>query len=70
MNPNTGPGERKSIKPGYIVDIVQKQDQRNGKLTRGVVLEILTNSSFHPHGIKVRLKDGRVGRVKGIIETS
>jgi len=42
MNPNTGPGERKSIKPGYIVDIVQKQDQRNGKLTRGVVLEILT----------------------------
>ncbi len=70
MNPNTGPGERKSIKPGYIVDIVQKQDQRNGKLTRGVVLEILTKSSFHPHGIKVRLKDGRVGRIKEIIEKS
>lgn len=59
---------RGAIKSGICVDIVQKQDQRNGKKTRGVVHEILTNSSFHPHGIKVRLKDGKVGRVCGIIK--
>jgi uncharacterized repeat protein (TIGR03833 family) len=50
-----------------MVDIILKTDQRSGKLTRGIVQEILTNSSFHPHGIKVRLKDGRVGRVAGVI---
>jgi uncharacterized repeat protein (TIGR03833 family) len=49
------------------VDIIQKGDQRSGKLTRGTVKEILTHSSFHPHGIKVRLSDGRVGRVAAII---
>ena len=58
---------RGSIKSGVCVDVVQKQDQRTGKKTRGVVGEILTSSTFHPHGIKVRLKDGKVGRVCGIV---
>lgn len=57
---------RSAIKPGMEVDIVLKQDQRTGKLTRGVVKHILTNSPNHPHGIKVRLEDGQVGRVKQI----
>lgn len=60
--------ERSRIRPGLIVDIVLKQDQRTGKLTRGTVAQILTNSATHPHGIKVRLTDGQVGRVKHIIE--
>jgi uncharacterized repeat protein (TIGR03833 family) len=60
---------RMSIQPGFLVDIVRKEDQRTGRKTRGIVGEILTNSTFHPHGIKVRLKDGTVGRVSGIIET-
>ena len=50
------------------MDIVVKQDQSSGRKTRGVVGEILTNSSFHPHGIKVRLRDGKVGRVDAIVE--
>ncbi len=54
------------IKPGIEVDIVLKKDQRNGKLTRGVVKDILTKSAGHPHGIKVRLVNGKVGRVKKI----
>ncbi len=58
---------RDDIKPGFEVDIVLKQDQRTGRLTRGIVAEILTNSQFHPHGIKVRLEDGQVGRVQQII---
>ncbi|WP_292423385.1 YwbE family protein [Methanoregula sp.] len=58
---------RDAIYPGCTVDIILKADQRSGKLTRGIVQEILTNSSFHPHGIKVRLRDGCVGRVAGII---
>lgn len=62
-------GQRSNIKPGLEVDIVLKQDQRTGKLTRGVVKDILTNSPSHPHGIKVRLQDGQVGRVKNIYET-
>ncbi|GIP06127.1 YwbE family protein [Paenibacillus lautus] len=62
-------GQRSNIKPGLEVDIVLKQDQRTGKLTRGVVKDILTNSPNHPHGIKVRLQDGQVGRVKNIYET-
>ncbi|SFS30390.1 YwbE family protein [Marininema halotolerans] len=57
---------RKDIQPGLTVDIVLKADQRTGKLTRGVVKDILTSSSHHPHGIKVRLIDGQVGRVKAI----
>ena len=59
---------RDDVKIGMEVGIVLKADQRSGQLTRGVVAEILTNSSFHPHGIKVRLEDGRVGRVKEIIK--
>ncbi|WP_227938109.1 YwbE family protein [Alkalihalobacillus deserti] len=62
--------ERKNIHAGVEVDIVLKQDQRSGKTTRGVVKDILTNSPKHPHGIKVRLQDGQVGRVKVIIEGS
>ncbi|WP_223067854.1 YwbE family protein [Paenibacillus caui] len=57
---------RSSILPGMTVDIVLKQDQRTGKLTRGIVKDILTKSPSHPHGIKVRLQDGQVGRVKVI----
>ena len=60
--------ERSEIKPGLKVKIVLKKDQRSGNLTEGIVEDILTNSSFHPHGIKVRLKSGEVGRVKEIIE--
>ena len=59
---------RKDIKPGLTVEIVLKQDQRTGKRTRGVVRDILTKSSQHPHGIKVRLETGEVGRVQEIIE--
>ncbi|ALC92189.1 hypothetical protein AM500_22250 [Bacillus sp. FJAT-18017] len=57
---------RKDITPGISVDIVLKADQRTGKLTRGIVKDILTNSPSHPHGIKVRLTDGQVGRVQKI----
>lgn len=57
---------RSDIRPGLEVEIVQKQDQRTGKRTRGVVREILTPSPSHPHGIKVRLASGAVGRVKAI----
>lgn len=57
---------RKDIKAGLRVMIVKKEDQRTGKLTEGIVKDILTNSSTHPHGIKVRLQDGNVGRVQEI----
>jgi len=57
---------RSNIKPGLKVSIVLKQDQRTGKLTEGIVKDILTNSATHTHGIKVRLMDGKVGRVKAI----
>jgi len=60
---------RNNIKPGIQVAIVLKKDQRSGKLTNGVVADILTNSSFHPHGIKVRLSDGQIGRVQEILES-
>ena len=56
------------ISCGNKVLVVLKKDQRSGKLTEGVVKEILTKSPTHPHGIKVRLEDGRIGRVKEIIE--
>jgi len=59
---------RKDISAGVTVDIVLKADQRTGKLTRGVVKDILTNSQIHPRGIKVRLVDGQIGRVQGIIK--
>ena len=58
---------RNDIKAGIKVLVVQKQDQRSGKLTEGIVKDILTNSSAHPHGIKVRLENGIVGRVQKII---
>ena len=58
---------RGEIKIGLEVDVVLKKDQRTGVLTRGVVAKILTNSNSHPHGIKVRLEDGQVGRVQNII---
>ena len=58
--------KRSNVKIGSNVSIVLKEDQRSGKLTEGVVQDILTNSSTHPHGIKVRLESGEVGRVKEI----
>lgn len=58
---------RKDIQRGLEVEIVQKQDQRTGKRTRGIVRDILTNSANHPHGIKVRLETGEVGRVQEIV---
>ncbi len=58
---------RKDIKPGLEVDIVLKRDQRTGRPTRGIVKDLLTKSATHPHGIKVRLADGQVGRVENIL---
>ncbi|MEH7547959.1 putative repeat protein (TIGR03833 family) [Neobacillus bataviensis] len=57
---------RINLQPGMTVDIVLKADQRSGKLTRGIVKDLLTKSATHPHGIKVRLTDGQVGRVQVI----
>ena len=59
---------RKDIQPGTQVSIVLKKDQRTGKRTQGVVKDILTKSAYHPHGIKVRLADGQVGRVQDILD--
>ena len=59
--------KRFNIKQGLKVNIVLKEDQRSGKLTSGIVKDILTNSPIHPHGIKVRLQDGQVGRVQEIL---
>ncbi|MFI5137427.1 MAG: YwbE family protein [Sphingobacteriales bacterium] len=59
---------RNEIYPGLEVDIILKKDQRSGKKTRGIVKDLLTSSSFHSRGIKVRLEDGQVGRVAEIIE--
>ncbi|OQY53597.1 MAG: hypothetical protein B6245_22645 [Desulfobacteraceae bacterium 4572_88] len=59
---------RKDIRPGTQVSIVLKKDQRTGKRTQGVVKDILTKSAYHPHGIKVRLADGQVGRVQDILD--
>jgi len=67
MDKSTSQGNnRTEIKVGMMVKVIQKQDQRTGKLTKGVVQDILTNSGVHPHGIKVRLQGGIVGRVKEI----
>ncbi len=60
---------RNRIKPGMEVSIVLKKDQRTGALTKGVVQDILTKSATHPHGIKVRLTTGEVGRVKEVLNT-
>jgi len=59
---------RSDIFPGLEVDIILKKDQRSGKRTRGIVKDLLTSSSFHSRGIKVRLEDGQVGRVIEIID--
>lgn len=59
---------RQAIAPGMTVDIVKKEHQSSGKLTRGRVMKLLTKSPNHPHGIKVMLEDGQVGRVKAVIE--
>ena len=61
------PKKRINVKTGLKVNIVLKADQRTNKLTQGIVKDILTNSPSHPHGIKVRLQDGQVGRVKEIL---
>jgi uncharacterized repeat protein (TIGR03833 family) len=59
--------QRTDISIGAAVEIVLKEDQRNGKLTEGIVMNILTKSPNHPHGIKVRLEDGQVGIVKKVL---
>ncbi|MGH2316774.1 YwbE family protein [Planococcus sp. 4-30] len=59
--------KRSDVKPGIEVNVILKQDQRSGKKTRGIVKDLLTNSATHPHGIKVRLEDGQVGRVCEIL---
>ncbi|MCW3999889.1 MAG: YwbE family protein [Candidatus Bathyarchaeota archaeon] len=64
MQPNQ---QRSNIKAGVHVRIVLKQDQKSGKLTDGIVKTVLTNSPTHPHGIKVRLTDGKVGRVQTVV---
>jgi uncharacterized repeat protein (TIGR03833 family) len=67
VNNQTDATKRENIKRGLHVSIVLKEDQRSGKLTEGFVKDLLTNSSKHPHGIKVRLETGEVGRVKEIL---
>lgn len=59
---------RKDIYPGLEVDIILKKDQRSGKLTRGIVENLLTSAPYHSRGIKVRLEDGQVGRVANVID--
>ncbi len=59
---------RSAIRPGMLVQIVEKQNQPSGQLTEGIVARILTKSPTHPHGIKVMLVDGRVGRVQAILK--
>lgn len=60
--------KRSDVKPGLLVNIVQKHYQRTGELTEGIVKNLLTNSPTHPHGIKVRLETGEVGRVQEILD--
>jgi uncharacterized repeat protein (TIGR03833 family) len=67
MKPDRNTRERSAVRIGLTVDVIRKEDQGSGKKTRGIVKEILTNSLSHPHGIKVRLIDGTVGRVAAII---
>lgn len=64
------PPKRIEIQPGMRVKIVEKQNQRTGQLTEGIVSRILTKSPVHPHGIKVMLADGRVGRVQEIVRSA
>jgi len=58
---------RNKIRIGIIVQIIQKQDQRSGILYEGIIKKILTSSNYHPHGIKVELEDGKIGRVQNIL---
>ncbi len=67
MNMKMRVPSRSEIQPGMVVQIVEKQNQRSGQLTEGVVARILTKSPTHPHGIKVMLVDGKVGRVQAIV---
>ena len=69
MEPHRKGQQRSSLRIGLTVDIIRKEDQRSNKRTRGIVQEILTSSISHPHGIKVRLKGGEVGRVIEIIRS-
>lgn len=62
------PNSRSSIKPGILVNIILKKDQRSGNLTEGIVKDILTSAPYHSRGIKVRLTDGQIGRVAEIID--
>jgi uncharacterized repeat protein (TIGR03833 family) len=62
--------QQHAVRPGLRVAIVEKQDQRTGRTVEGVVAAVLTKSMSHPHGIKVRLVDGRVGRVKAVLDES
>ena len=66
-NTNQDGGSRKNIQIGQRVAVVQRQDQRTGKLTEGIVQRILTKSANHPHGIKVQLESGEVGRVQSVL---
>ncbi|HKG07049.1 MAG TPA: YwbE family protein [Pedobacter sp.] len=59
---------RKDVYPGLEVDVILKKDQRSGKLTRGIVANLLTSAPYHSRGIKVRLEDGQVGRVSEIVD--
>jgi uncharacterized repeat protein (TIGR03833 family) len=70
MEPVSRGNQKDDIRIGATVDIIQKEDQRSGKKTRGTVQEILTRSSYHPHGIKVRLRGNRVGRVAAVIDSA
>lgn len=70
LRENMKGNKRADIKPGVPVRVVRKEDQRTGRLTEGVVKDILTKSPTHPHGIKVRLESGIVGRVKEILNQS
>lgn len=62
------PNKRANIKTDMLVEVVEKQNQSSGELTEGLVKRILTNAAYHPHGIKVKLDTGEVGRVRNIIE--
>ena len=67
---NTDGTVRKNIQPGFSVEIVQKNHQRSGELTEGIVKRLLTKSPNHPHGIKVQLETGEVGRVKNVLDNT
>ena len=62
------PNSRVNIKPGILVNIILKKDQRSGNLTEGIVKDILTSAPYHSRGIKVRLTDGQIGRVSEILD--